>query len=264
MRIEGQRRQGTFLRRLNRFVVQVKQGERVVRAHLANSGRLTELLVRGRRALMVERPSPTRKTRYDLVLVKYLGVWVSVDARKPGLLLAEAVDATKLPLSRVHARAAREELVHGRPEGQAESGGATKLPEFAGYHLCRTEPPVPQNPRGRFDLLLEGPLGPCYVETKSVTLIQDGRALFPDARTERGARHMRELAELAEAGTDTAVVFVVQRADVVEFAPHWQSDPHFGWELVAARKSGVRVLAYRCKVTPYEVTILGSVPVVLT
>ena len=237
MRIEGQRVRGTFLRRPNRFTVEVKAGERVVRAHLANSGRLTELLVRGRRVIMVNRRSPTRKTRYDLALMQYMGVWVSVDARKPVPLMAEAV----------------------------EKG---KVPAFADYRLSRTEPVVPsaRRPRrhvGRFDLLLEGPAGPCYVETKSVTLVENGRALFPDARTQRGARHMRELAELADSGTEAAVVFVVQRADAKEFAPHWQSDPHFGWELVAARKSGVRALAYRCKVTPYEVTLLDRLPIVL-
>ena len=241
VRIEGQRVRATFLRRVNRFVVEVKQGGRAVRAHLANSGRLTELLAPGRPAMLVARHSSTRKTRYDLALIRYHGLWVSVDARKPGPLLAEAI-------------------VNGQ------------LPEFEGYSLNRTEPAVPAESRktkgtspvrGRFDLLLEGPKGPCYVETKSVTLVEDGRALFPDARTTRGARHMRQLADLAEGETDSAVVFVVQRADARELAPHWLSDPYFGWELVAARRAGVRVLACRCKVTPYEVTIIDTIPTVL-
>ncbi len=243
MRIEGQRVHATFLRRVNRFAVDVKHLDQVIRAHLANSGRLSELLAPGERVLLVARPSPTRKTRYDLALVRHHGPWMSVDARKPGPLLAEAI---------------------------AEH----RLLEFAEYRVARTEPASPKAKaggtpkraravRGRFDLLLEGPRGPCYVETKSVTLVEEGRALFPDARTQRGARHMRELADLAERGTEAAAVFVVQRADVREFAPHWQSDPHFCWELVAARRAGVRVLACRCKVTPYEVTIIDTIPMVL-
>jgi sugar fermentation stimulation protein A len=252
MRLEGQRARAAFLRRLNRFAVEVERDGRVLRAHLANSGRLTELLERGRHTILVAGKAPGRKTRYDLALVRYQGVWVSVDARKPGPLLAEAI-----------------------AEG--------RLPEFAGYRLVRREPPVPEpgpgqggeehtvGPHGgRFDLLLEGPRGPCYVETKSVTLVEERRALFPDARariglagTRRGAKHMRALASLAEQGTEAAVVFVVQRPDAEEFAPNWKSDPYFGWELVAARRAGVRVLACRARVTPYEVAILDTIPTVL-
>jgi sugar fermentation stimulation protein A len=74
---------------------------------------------------------------------------------------------------------------------------------------------------------------------------------------------MRALASLAEQGTEAAVVFVVHRPDAEEFAPNWKSDPYFGWELVAARRAGVRVLACRARVTPYEVAILDTIPTVL-
>ena len=245
MRLEGQSARAAFLRRLNRFAVEVERDGRVLRAHLANSGRLTELLERGRHTILVAGNAPGRKTRYDLALVRFQGIWVSVDARKPGPLLAEAI-----------------------AEG--------RLPEFAGYRLLRGEPPVPKPAPdqsrnesktevhgGRFDLLLEGPRGPCYVETKCVTLVEERRALFPDARTQRGAKHMRALASLAEQGTEAAVVFVVQRPDAEEFAPNWKSDPTFGWELVAARRAGVRILACRARVTPYEVAILDTIPTVL-
>jgi len=239
MRIEGERVEAVFLRRLNRFACELKLRGRTVHAHLANSGRLRELLVPGREALLVRRSSPTRKTDYDLALIRYRRAWVSMDARKPGPLLLEAVRA-----------------------GSLEA--------FSGHVLRRTEPPVPpaeagkyRDVHGRFDLLLEGPKGLCYVETKSCTLVRNGRGLFPDAVTERGARHLRELADLAKDGTETALVFVVQRPDVRDFAPHWQSDPTFARELVAAYAAGVRVLAYRCRVTTTEVVIAEAIPVVL-
>ena len=89
-----------------------------------------------------------------------------------------------------------------------------------------------------------------------MTLVRDGVACFPDAPTERGRRHVDELAGLARQGVCAAVVFVVQRADAGAFRPNDETDPEFGQALRAARDAGVQVLAYRCRVNPPQITIL--------
>ena len=153
MRIAGDLVEGHLVRRDNRFRVTAEVGGREVWAHLPNSGRLGELLLPGRRVVLVERAAPGRKTGYDLSLVEHEGRWVSVDARLPNDLVEEA-------------------LLAGR------------LEPLAGYPAMRRE--VTRG-RSRFDFLLEAPgRRPCLVEVKSITLVVDGLGCFPDAVTLRG------------------------------------------------------------------------------
>lgn len=230
MRFEGNWVEGGFVARDNRFRVTVEVGGRQVWAHLANSGRLGELLAPGRRVVLVERPGAQRKTGYDLVLVEHEGRWVSVDARLPNDLVAEALSAGRLD-------------------------------PLAGYPVVRRE--VTWG-RSRFDFLLEAPDKPlCLLEVKSVTLVLGGLACFPDAVTARGRRHVEELAEAVEAGYRAAVVFVVQRDDPVGFRPHDESDPGFGRALREAARRGVEVYAYACRVEPGRIELTRALPVYL-
>jgi sugar fermentation stimulation protein A len=135
---------------------------------------------------------------------------------------------------------------------------AGALADFEGYSVERVEVPLGDS---RIDLLLSGNEGLCYVETKSVNLVVDGRALFPDAPTERGRRHLGELADAVASGHRARAVFIVQRGDAVEMAPHREADELFGEALDRAVALGVEALAYRCRVTPREITITGSIPV---
>ncbi len=226
--IQGQVVEGRFLARDNRFRVTVEVDGQAVWAHLPNSGRLGELLVPGRRALLVERPGPHRKTDYDMALIEFKGRWVSVDARLPNELVAEALHEGALAL-------------------------------LAGYSAVRRE--VTWG-RSRFDFLLDAPdRRLCLLEVKSVTLVVDGLGCFPDAVTARGRRHVEELAEAVEAGYRAAVTFVVQRDDAVGFRPHDESDPEFGRALRAAARCGVEVYAYGCRVEPGRVEIERALPV---
>jgi sugar fermentation stimulation protein A len=226
--IAGDLVEGRFLARDNRFRVTVEVEGREVWAHLPNSGRLGELLVAGRRILLVERPGAGRKTGYDLSLVEMEGRWVSVDARLPNDLVAEALRAGKLvPL--------------------------------AGYPILRREVPFG---RSRFDFRLDAPdRAPCLVEIKSITLVIDGLGCFPDAVTARGRRHLEELAGAVEEGYRAAVVFVVQRDDAVGVRPHDESDPDFGRALRESARRGVEVYACSCRVEPARVTIERTLPV---
>lgn len=219
-----------FVSRDNRFRATVSVDGEEVAAHLPNSGRLGELLVPGRRAILTPRPGAHRKTRYDLSLVEYQGRWVSVDARLPNQLVAEALAAGRIdPLAGYPA--VRREVTHG----------------FS-----------------RFDFLLEGSdRTPCLLEVKSVTLVIDGLGCFPDAVTERGRRHVRELAEAVGAGFRAAVLFVVQRDDAAGLRPHDESDPAFGQALRQAARAGVEVYAYGCRVEPGLSEITTRLPVYL-
>jgi sugar fermentation stimulation protein A len=226
--IAGALVEGRFLARDNRFRVTAEVEGREVWAHLPNSGRLGELLVPGRRILLVERPGAGRKTGYDLSLVEMEGRWVSVDARLPNDLVAEVLRAGKLA-------------------------------PLAGYPIVRREVPFG---RSRLDFRLEAPdRAPCLVEVKSITLVIDGLGCFPDAVTARGRRHVEELAGAVGEGYRAAIVFVVQRDDAVGVRPHDESDPDFGRVLRESARRGVEVYACGCRVEPARIAIERTLPV---
>lgn len=227
----------TFVRRQNRFRAQVSLDGALLPVHVPNSGRLGELFVEGTLVRVALAPAGSeRKTGGDLVLVEYGGILVSVDARLPNRLVAEAL-------------------------------GAGGLEPFHPYDTVQPEARVGQS---RLDFLLStsiaggGPGSPrCWLETKSVTLVEDGVALFPDAPTARGVRHLAELARLKEEGDRVAVAFVVQRGDAEAFAPHPTADPVFAAALRQAHGEGVEVYAWRCAVNAEGSTITDRIAVLL-
>jgi len=223
MKIAAKLIPATFIKRDNRFRVTVRVEGHLVWAHLPNSGRLRELLVPGRRVLLSAAQAPGRLTAYDLLMVDLDGTLVSIDARLPSHLLYEALQAGRLE-------------------------------EFAGYAQVRREVTYGQS---RLDLVLErGPDGRrCFIEVKSVTLVKEGVALFPDAPTQRGRRHLGELARARAEGHRAAVAFVVQRDDTIRFSPHDEADPAFGQALREAAQAGVEVYAYKCRVSEEEMTM---------
>ncbi|MBM3944820.1 MAG: DNA/RNA nuclease SfsA, partial [SAR202 cluster bacterium] len=170
-----------------------------------------------------------RKTACDLVLVEAGGMLVSTDARMPNLLV-------------------RESIAH------------RKLVEFSGYETVTGEVRLAES---RIDLMLSGAAGTCYIETKSVTLVEDGVALFPDAPTTRGRRHLLSLLHAVELGHRAAVVFVVQRGDARRFRPNGGADPEFCETLARVASRGVEVYAYTCDVTETFIAISGRVPLEL-
>ncbi len=218
---------GRFVRRLNRFAALVEVGRRRVPAHVANSGRLRELLVPGYRVYLRPVGRPGRRCPYDLALVRARATLVSADARLPNALLAEGLAEGRIAALRGFPRARRE----------VRHGGS------------------------RLDFVLERPGARCLVEAKSVTLVEGGVALFPDAPTSRGRRHVEALARARRRGTDAAVVFVVQRRDAQRFRPNVAADPDLARALARAARAGVRILAYRCRVTRRHIRIAGPIPV---
>jgi len=221
--------EGYFVKRLNRFAGLVEVAGQEAMVHVPNSGRLGELLAPGYRMLLKPAPGRHRKCPYDLALVDLGFTLVSADARLPNVLVAEAV-----------------------AEGN--------LPELKGYPRLRREVTFGNS---RLDLLLEGPQGCCYVETKSVTLVIDGVAMFPDAPTTRGVKHLNSLAQAVSLGHRAAVMFVIQREDARDFSPYDAADPEFGAALRRSVAAGVLALAYRCRVSRDEIKLSDRVPVTL-
>lgn len=237
----------TFLERPNRYTVVAQlHGDRaIVRAHCPNPGRLGELLVPGATVyLSVAAPSMAmRKTGYDLRFVEHPehGQLISLDTRLPNQLFAAGLHqgffAPFLPYTHV---------AHEVPLVKADQQVTA-----ATIH-------------SRLDFRLTDPAGQdCWVEIKSVSLVIAGCARFPDAVTERGRRHVLELAELVAAGGRAAIVFIVQRPDAHELRPQWQTDPAFGEALIAARQAGVAIYAYTCALTLQAVWLEREISVVL-
>lgn len=215
---------GIFRKRPNRFIahVEIDGQEQVV--HVKNTGRCRELLVPGAAVWCQRSDNPARKTRYDLIAVEKGGRLINMDSQAPNT-------------------AAREWL---------ESGGLGKIENL------RPET-VHGDSRFDFSFTLEGK--PCFLEVKGVTLENDGVCAFPDAPTERGAKHLRGLAEAVRQGYGAYVLFVIQMADVKYLHPNDRTDPDFGTALREAAAQGVHIVAVECRVSEDTMEISGSVPV---
>ena len=229
MKLDSGLVEAKFIVRLNRFAAMMEVNGQQVMVHLANSGRLGELLVPGYRMLLKPVIGEHRKTQFDLALVDLGSNLCSADARLPNPLLAEALE-----------------------EG--------RVAEFRDYLTIRREVTFGES---RLDLLLEGTQGSCFIETKSVTLVENGLALFPDAPTTRGVKHLRSLMAAKSQGYRAAVVFVIQRDDAAELTPYDAADPVFGETLRRAVAAGVEALAYRCQVTEREIRLSHRVAIKL-
>ena len=222
--------QGLFMDRLNRFAARVEVDGAPCTVAVRNSGRLAELLRPAARVLLIRANAPHRKTRFDLALVRHEGRWVSVNAHIANDLFHEAIE-----------------------------GGS--LEAFAGTTLEKREITVGNS---RLDFLLSHSDGKIYVEVKSVTLVVDGQARFPDAPTTRGTKHLHELISLAKKrGVRAAAVFVVQRNDARSFTPNAIMDPEFAQALRLAKKSDVSIFAYACEVGPKMIRIFRPVDIIL-
>lgn len=223
-----------FLARPNRFVVHAEVDGREVVAHMADPGRLRELLLPGARmGLRPEPASATRKTWWTALLVESPDGdgWVGVHTPTPNALIEQALRRGALEEFDGWTFARREVawggsrldfLLEREPGGLGDGAGASPGDPGARRHL--------------------------YVEAKSVTLVEDGIALFPDAVTARGARHLEELIDVVEAGHEAAVLFVLQRPDAERIVAAASIDPVFSQTLARAEAAGVRVLGRRCRV----------------
>lgn len=216
---------GAFRTRPNRFIAQVETEEGLEICHVKNTGRCRELLVPGARVTLAVSDNAARKTRCDLVAVEKGSLYINMDSQAPNRAAGEALPRL-----------------------------------FPGLTLLRPETKCGDS---RLDFYLEAAGKNWFVEVKGVTLEEDGLALFPDAPTERGVRHLRELACIARAGGGTAALFVIQMKGPRAFSPNQKTHPAFAQALCEAREAGVRLMAYDCLVTPRGMTLDSPVPIIL-
>ncbi len=217
-----------FLQRHKRFLAQVElaDGSRPW-VHVPNSGALTGCLEPGLDILLTQDAAPRRQTAYTWRFSQGPAGWICIDTLAPNRLV-----------------------------GQALAGAG--LPGFPPVRRLRPEVTLPSG--GRLDFVADLGNRLAFVEVKSVTWVEDGVALFPDGVTSRGRRHLKELAALVRLGHQAWQVFVVQRPDGEVLRPAAQVDPAYARELAAAQGAGVKVLVFREKVAPPEITLAETLP----
>ncbi|MEI3347207.1 MAG: DNA/RNA nuclease SfsA [Dysosmobacter sp.] len=223
----GQVEEGRFVERPNRFIAYVDMEEGRQRVHVKNTGRCRELLVPGATVYLERGTAPGRKTDWDLIAVRKGERLINMDAQAPNRVFEEWARAGHfLP----DVTAVRREYVYGD---------------------------------SRLDFCLETPRGRHLVEVKGVTLEENGAALFPDAPTERGVKHIRELMRAVEEGLDATLFFVIQMENICAMSPNDRTHPAFGAALREAAAAGVQICARMCAVEPDTLAIAGPVPVIL-
>jgi sugar fermentation stimulation protein A len=183
----------------------------------------------GSPAIMTKSDSPGRKYPLTWERVQVNGVWIGINTGYPPKLVKEGI----------------------------ENGTVVEL---QGYTSIRPEVKCGES---RLDLFLDGGDAPCWVEVKNVTLIENGVALFPDAVTTRGQKHLRELQRLVRQGERGVIFYVVQRGDAEALAPADLIDPEYGRLLREVLSNGVEALAYRAEVSPTEIKLVKRLPVLL-
>ncbi len=224
----------TLVKRYKRFLAECRLADGTeITAHCANPGSMMGLAAPGTRVWLEPNDDPKKKLDWGWRLVEHLdGHFTGVDTAVPNRMLKAALEAREVP-------------------------------ELAEYDTVRAE--VPYGEKSRIDFLLSAEGKPdAYVEVKSVTLCRHpGVAEFPDAKTERGARHMLELALMAKQGYRAAVFFLVQRTDASEVQIAADIDPRYAEAFLTAYGAGVEVIAHSTNISPRGVTLGPKLPFTL-
>lgn len=208
---------GEFVDRPNRFIANVIIDKNVEVCHVKNTGRCKELLVKGTTVYLQKSDNPNRKTKYDLIAVKKGDRLINMDSQ-----IVNYVALEFLPKLFDNIKSVKPEYKYGN---------------------------------SRFDIYVETEIDKIFVEVKGVTLENDGVVSFPDAPTERGVKHLKELQKAVTEGYKAYILFVVQMSDVKYFKPNDKTHLEFAEELKKAKENGVVPLAFDCAVTPDSIEI---------
>lgn len=220
--------EATFLKRYKRFIAEFRSSSgEILQAHCPNSGSMKGCLFAGNPACLSYHPTASRKYAYTWEMIFNGQIWIGINTLRTNQIVEEG-------------------LQNGL------------LKEFLHYPVILKEKKYGMN--SRIDFLLTNAEEMCFIEVKNVTLVENGRALFPDAVTLRGQKHLQELTNMVHAGHRAVIFFLVQRQDAEIFSPADDIDPVYGELLRKAEKAGVEIIAYRCRVSPKEIGIDKKIP----
>ncbi|MFZ4714294.1 MAG: DNA/RNA nuclease SfsA [Bacteriovoracaceae bacterium] len=219
---------GTMIKRYKRFLsdIRLENGE-IVCAHVPNTGSMSTCWEEGWKVMLSKSTNPDRKLPYTLEMTHNGQTWIGVNTGNPMKMAVEALE-NKI------------------------------ISELVQYPTIKKEVKIGDS---RIDLLLSHGEEQCYVEIKNVTLLGDHKqALFPDAVSERGTKHLKELMNLKKQGIEAAMLYIIQREDIESFAPAAKIDPMYAEHLRMAKEHGVQILTYICSLSPEEIKITKKVP----
>lgn len=212
-----------FIERRNRFISLCKINNEIKEVYVPNTGRCAELFIKGSKVFLRVEDNPNRKTKFTLVNIYKDDLLINIDSSAPNKILEEALKLGKI---------AEEELT--------------------GFDLLVSEKTFGKS---RFDFYLEKGKEKTFIEVKGVTLEKNGIAMFPDAPTLRGVKHLKELIEAKKLGYNSYIIFIIQMDRINKFIPNGEMHPEFRDALWEAKKAGVNVLAFNCNVLKDEVTL---------
>jgi len=212
---------GTFTNRPNRFIAEVTINGKTETCHIKNTGRCHELLTPGATVYTNYINNPSRQTQYDLIAVEKDDTLINIDSHAPNIAFGEYLQQHKFH----------------------ELGSITHIKPESKYG------------NSRFDFHIQTPTSKTFIEVKGVTLEENKIAMFPDAPTERGIKHLNELATCIADGYDAYVIFIIQMKGITHFTPNYKIHAAFGETLTQVMDKGVKARAFDCIVTPDKMII---------
>ncbi len=227
MKFQTQLIHGTLVKRYKRFLADIKLDDgKVVVAHCTNSGSMKSCLENGAEVFLTPVADPKRRTKFTWEMIKINGDWVGINTAVPNKLAFDAI-----------------------------SNGS--IPALSSYTFVKREVKFGDS---RFDVYAENETEKCFIEVKNVSMKEGNFALFPDAVTTRGQKHLKTLIEVKRSGIRAVMLYVIQRSDVEIFAPAKEIDPNYARILKEAFNSGVEIIPIQAKVTPEAIELVKILP----
>lgn len=219
---------GKLIKRYKRFLADIElENGNVVVAHCTNSGSMKSCIEEGAPVYLSQAKDPNRKTKFTWEIIFINNDWVGINTGVPNKLAFEYIKENKIP-------------------------------KLSNYKIVKREVKFGDS---RFDVYCENENEKCFVEVKNVTMKEGNQALFPDAVTTRGQKHLNTLVEVKKQGMRAVMLYIIQRSDVVGFGPAKEIDPDYAKAMKIASENGVELIAYQAKVSPTEIILDKELPI---